>query len=55
MFFKGLLSKKDKIFKNYTGNPIEWRENSSYNSDCRHKTTVNRSIVYSNSQSAKPL
>ena len=42
MFFKGLLNKKDKIFKKYIGTPIEWRENSSYNSDCRHRTTVNR-------------
>ena len=29
MFFKGLLNKKDKIFKNFIGNPFEWYENSS--------------------------
>ena len=42
MLFKSLLNKKDKIFKNFIGTPFERYENSSYNSDRRHKTTVNR-------------
>ena len=42
MFFKGLLNKKDKIFKKFVGTPFERYVNSSYNSDRRHKTTVNR-------------
>ena len=42
MFFKGLLYKKDKIFKNFIGGLFERYENSSYNLDRRQKTTVNR-------------
>ena len=40
--FKGLLNKKDKIFKNFIGIPFERYGNSSYNSDRHHRTTVSR-------------
>ena len=42
MFFKGLLNKKDTIFKEFIGTPSGRHENSSYISDRRHKTTVKR-------------
>ena len=42
MFFKGLLNKKDKIFKNFIGTHFERYENSSCNSDRRYRTTVSR-------------
>ena len=35
MFFKGLLNKKDKIFKKFIGTPIGWRENTIVNGRVR--------------------